>query len=75
MDTDNALSIAVIVGLTSICICGIVSVCWKTRPASHMKISRSDNDLTSILDNAVPSASATHRLTPPTDPTGEPCEA
>lgn len=59
MDTDQALSIATIVGLATICICGIVSVCYKTRPPhSHMKISRSDPDLTTILDNAVPSASA-----------------
>jgi hypothetical protein len=58
MDTDQALSIATIVGLATICICGIVSVCYKTRPRSHMKISRSDPDLTTILDNSVPSASA-----------------
>lgn len=60
MDTDQALSIATIVGLTTICICGIVSVCYKTRPRTHMKVSRSDPDLTSILDNAVPSASANY---------------
>lgn len=58
MDTDQALSIATIVGLAAICICGIVSVCYKTRPHSHMKISRSDPDLTTILENAVPSSSA-----------------
>jgi hypothetical protein len=58
MDTDQALSIATIVGLATICVCGIVSVCYKTRPRSHMKISRSDPDLTTILDNSVPSASA-----------------
>lgn len=75
MDTDQALSIAVVVGLATICACGIFSVCYKTRPASHMKISKSDNDLTSILDNAVPSASAARRLTPPSDPTEAPCEA
>ena len=73
MDTDNALSIAVIVGLSSLCICGIVSVCWKTRPNGQLKVSRSESDLTSILDNAVPSASATRR--PLADPTGEPSEA
>jgi hypothetical protein len=58
MDTDQALSIATIVGLATICVCGIVSVCYKTRPRSHMKISRSDPDLTNILDNSIPSASA-----------------
>ncbi len=59
MDTDQALSIAVVVGLTTICVCGIVSVCYRTRaPHSHMKISRSDPDLTTILENSVPSASA-----------------
>lgn len=61
MDTDQALSIATIVGLVTICMCGIVSVCYKTRPpSSHMKVSRSDPDLTSILENSVPSASATY---------------
>lgn len=61
MDTDQALSIATIVGLATICICGVVSVCYKTRnPTGHMKISRSDPDLTSILENSVPSASATY---------------
>jgi hypothetical protein len=59
MDTDQALSISVVVGLTAICVCGIVSVCYKTRaPRSHMKISRSDPDLTTILENSIPSASA-----------------
>lgn len=59
MDTDQALSIATIVGLATICICGVASVCYKIRtPHAHMKISRSDPDLTSILDNSVPSASA-----------------
>ena len=57
MDTDNALSIAVIVGLSSLCICGIVSVCWKTRvpPAGHLKVSRSDPDLENLQDLAVDS--------------------
>jgi hypothetical protein len=60
MDTDQALSIATIVGLVTICACGIFSVCYKTRPRNHMKISRSDPDLTSILENSVPSASAAY---------------
>lgn len=61
MDTDQALSVATIIGLATICICGVVSVCYKTRaPHSHMKISRSDPDLTTILENSVPSASATY---------------
>ena len=61
MDTDQALSIATIVGLATICICGVVSVCYKTRvPSGHMKISRSDPDLTSILENSIPSSSASN---------------
>ena len=61
MDTDQALSIATIVGLFLICACGIGSVCYRTRvPSGHMKVSRSDPDLTTILDNAIPSASASH---------------
>ena len=59
MDTDQALSIGVVVSLTFFCICGVVSVCYRTRsPKTHMKISRSDPDLTTILENSVPSASA-----------------
>jgi len=60
MDTDQALSIATIVGLVAICACGIASVCYRTRPRGHLKISRSDPDLTNILENSVPSASATY---------------
>ena len=69
MDTDQALSIATIVGLFTICACGIGSVCYRTRTRSHLKISRSDPDLTTILENAVPSASAYRIQSPPQDPT------
>lgn len=52
MDTDQALSIATIVGLLTICACGIVSVCYRTRAPSvgHMKVSRSDPDLENLQD-------------------------
>ena len=52
MDTDQALSIAVVVGLATICACGIFSVCYKRRalPAGHLKISRSDPDLENLQD-------------------------
>ncbi len=70
MDTDQALSVATIVGLVTICMCGIASVCYKTRPPrSHMKISKSDPDLTTILENSVPSASATYIQPSLNDPT------
>lgn len=70
MDTDQALSIATVVGLFTICACGIFSVCYKTRvPRSHMKVSRSDPDFTTILDNAIPSASASRIQPDPQDPT------
>lgn len=59
MDTDQALSIATIIGLLAICACGVGSVCYRMRvPRSHMKVSRSDPDLTTILENSIPSASA-----------------
>ncbi len=70
MDTDQALSIATIVGLVTICMCGIGSVCYRTRaPRSHMKVSRSDPDFTNILENSVPSASATYIQPSINDPT------
>lgn len=62
MDTDQALSIATIIALVSICACGIGASCYRMRvpsPSGHMKVSRSDPDLTTILDNAIPSSSAT----------------
>ena len=61
MDTDQALSIATIIALVSICSCGIAASCYRMRVPSqsgHLKVSRSDPDLTSILENSVPSASA-----------------
>jgi len=66
MDTDQALQIATIVGLALICFCGIAASCHKMRVPTQgggMKESRSDNDLTTILDNAIPSASASRRST------------
>ncbi len=76
MDPDHALSIAAGVGLAVCGLCvGIAA--WKNsrgwnQPA--LKPSKSDTDLTLILDNAIPSASATRRLTPPSDPTAAPSE-
>jgi hypothetical protein len=68
MDTDQALSIATVVGLFTICMCGIGSVCYKTRIPTGMKHSRSDPDFTAILENAVPSASASRVQTDVQDP-------
>ena len=68
MDTDQILSTATMVGLFTCCLCGVVFACYKTansRP--HMKVSRSDPDFTTILENAVPSASA-GRIQPSEDP-------
>jgi hypothetical protein len=68
--TDQALSIATVVGLATICVCGIVASCYRTRrPAGHLKISRSDPDLTNILENSIPSASATYIQPSINDPT------
>lgn len=70
--TDQALSIATIVGLALICVCGIAASCHKMRipVQGHIKVSRSESDLTTILENAIPSASASRRTS-----TGEPSEA
>ena len=56
MDTDTVL------GLTAglcMAVCGAVVtvLAWRNTPPPHMKVSRSDPDL-SILENAIPSASA-----------------
>ena len=78
MDTDHALSIAAGVGLAICGICALVSA-WKNNrdwPRSTLKASRSDTDLTTMLDNAIPSGSAmtVRRMTPPDDPTSGPSE-
>jgi hypothetical protein len=78
MDADHALSIAAGVGLAVCGLCvGIAA--WKNsrgwnRPT--LKPSKSDTDLTLILDNSIPSSSAmtVRRLTPPDDPTSGPSE-
>ncbi len=76
--TDMALGISTAVGLALCALCvGIAA--WKNSrawPRSLLKPSKSDTDLTLILDNAIPSASAVtvRRLTPPDDPTSAPSE-
>ena len=76
MDTDQALSIAAGLGLALCGLCvGIAA--WKNsrgwnRPT--LKPSKSDTDLSLILDNAIPSGSAmtVRRLTPLDDSTSGP---
>jgi hypothetical protein len=62
MDTDMIMGICAAVGMTICGVCVVVNA-WRSTPHPHMKISRSDPDL-SILENAIPSASA-YRLQPP----------
>lgn len=78
MDTDESLGV---VAAVSIAVCGmcIAYAAWKSSRGwqrATLKPSRSDTDLTSILDNAVPSGSAmtVRKLTPPDDPTSVPSE-
>lgn len=53
MDTDEVLSMTVIIGLACICFCGIGAICYKIRvPTPHIKPSRSDPDFSTILDDA-----------------------
>lgn len=76
MDPDQALSIAAGVAL-AICGLGVGLAAWKNSRGwnqSTLKPSKSDTDLTLILENAIPSASATRRPTPPSDPTEAPSE-
>lgn len=56
MDTDMVLGILAGVGLAICGVCVVVNA-WRGTPTLHMKVSRSDPDL-SILENAIPSASA-----------------
>lgn len=56
--TDSALEIALICTLSSFAVCFIGAMYRQCTRKPGMKQSRSDNDLTSILDNAIPSSSA-----------------
>jgi hypothetical protein len=63
--TDLALSICTGIGLFICAGCFLTSVCSRGRftiTGAYMKPSRSDPDLTNIVENAVPSGSGT-RLT------------
>jgi hypothetical protein len=70
MDADHALSIAAGVALAVCGLCVGVAAWKNSRGWNHsaLKPSRSETDLTDILEHSVPSSSATRRLTPPEDP-------
>ncbi len=78
MDPDQALSIAAGIALAVCGLCVGVAA-WKNSRGWHepttLKASRSDTDLTLILENSIPSSSATRRLTPPDDPSEAASEA
>jgi hypothetical protein len=59
--TDTILAACTGVGIALCCICAFVTAWRQVEQQSRMKPSRSDGDLTSILDNAIPSASAGRR--------------
>jgi hypothetical protein len=65
--TDTALGASAAVGLALCAVCAL-GYAWKTSRRPQMKPSRSDNDLTSILDNSIPSSSALTIRRPPEDP-------
>lgn len=65
--TDMALGISAGVALAICGICVVVNA-WRSSHVPRMKESKSDTDLTNMLENAIPSASATRRLSPPGDP-------
>ena len=65
--TDTALAVCTGLGLGLCCVCALVHA-WRTTRIPRMKESRSDTDLSNMLENAIPSASAGRRLTPPDDP-------
>lgn len=68
MDTDMIMGTCAGVAMAICGICIVVNAC-RTTPNPHMKVSRSDPDL-SILENAIPSASA-YRVQPDTGATSE----
>ncbi len=68
--TDLALSICTAVGLFLCAGCFLVAGCSRGRftvMGAYMKPSRSDNDLTNIVENAIPSGKGT-RLTDDSTP-------
>lgn len=64
--TDTALAVCTALGLGLCCVCALVHT-WRTTRIPRMKESRSDTDLTNMLENVIPSASASRRSTD--DPT------
>jgi hypothetical protein len=71
--TDTALAATTAVALALCAVCAIGHA-WRTARAPRMKASRSDTDLTSMLENAIPSASALTIRRPPEDPDGGPAD-
>ena len=65
--TDTALSATAAVGL-ALCAACALGYAWKTSRVPRMKPSRSDTDLTLILENSIPSSSALSIRRPPEDP-------
>ena len=69
-DTALAISAGVGIGLCGIC---VLVVAWRqSKIRAQMKPSRSNDDLTSMLDYAIPAGG--RRPSPPSDPTAGPSE-
>ena len=73
--TDTILGSCAAAALAICAICVGVNAWRSGRWTPTLKASRSDTDLTSMLENAIPSSSATRRLTPPEDPNEAASEA
>ena len=68
--TDTALAVSAAIGLTLCAFCALGHA-WRTSRRPQLKASRSDTDLTLILQNSIPSSSALSIRRPPEDPTIE----
>ena len=66
--TDTALAVSAALGLAFCAACAL-GYAWRTSRRPQMKPSRSDTDLTLILQNSIPSSSALSIRRPPEDPT------
>lgn len=66
--TDTALAVSAALGLAFCAACAL-GYAWRTSRPRTLKPSRSDTDLTLILENSIPSASALSIRRPPEDPT------
>jgi hypothetical protein len=70
--TDTALGISAAVGIAICGICVVANAWRQSKIRAQMKPSRSNDDLSSMLEYVVPTGG--RRPSPPSDPTGAPSE-